>query len=228
MLALSHPSGKGDDIESNRRLGHLGDKVLGLIIAEAVYEKNPDFKEGMMTGIESQIVRTSSLATHANARDLGKHLRTSYTEARSADSSLAGAFQALVAAIERDGGLDAARDFVLREFTTDLSSMNRPNVPENPKTDLQEFLQMHSGSKPTYKEISQSGPEHDKAFICAAMCGDIELARGTGRNKKEAEVDAARKALEELKAKQRPPLIWRWTPRGNAAAPDCPRTSPRR
>jgi len=204
LLALSHPSTEYEEVESNRRLEYLGDRVLNVIIAETLYERHPDFDEGMLTQIQARIVRNPSLAAHAKAINLGEYMRTSmsHTQVRTLDGPLADAFEALVGAIKRDGGFDAARDFVLREFTTDLSSVNEPNASDNPKGELQEWLQERSQPTPTYKLISYSGPSDNRSYICAVMCGGVELARGTGGSIKKAEISAARKAVEESKVKQ--------------------------
>ena len=205
-IALTHSSCQNEWLETNQRLEFLGDRVLSAIIAEELFNRHPFISEGWLAKIQSQITRNSSLVTHAKALNLGENLRThtDNPELRTLDSSLADAFEALVCAIKLDGGWDAARGFVLREFASDLNETAAHKGIENPKGNLQTYLQQFSRPAPTYKDIPSSGPSYDPIFICAAMCGDDELGRGTGRTKKEAQANAARKALEELKAKQPP------------------------
>jgi ribonuclease III len=199
-LALTHPSYEVRLIASNRRLELVGDKVMNLIITEALYEKYPQFDEGKITQILARIIGNISVAAHTKAIGLGEHLiiNPSFANERlhTRDSILADAFEALVGAIQRDGGFEAARDFVLREFEADLNDTST----NNPKGDLQELLQGRSQPTATYRDISSSGPVHDPTFVSAAMCGDVEIGRGNGRTKKEAEHNAAKKALEKLRA----------------------------
>jgi len=202
LLALSHPTTEREEVDSNRRLEFLGDKVLGVIVAEELYERYPGSNEGVLTKVLARITSNSLLATYAKAINLGDNLRTDveHTVARTVDSSLADAFEALVGAIKRDGGWDAALSFVLREFAAELSDATELKGIDNPKGDLQEFLASRSRPGPTYRDISRSGRDDAPTFICAAMCGDTELARSTGPSKKQAEANAAKAALAKLRA----------------------------
>ncbi|MEI7807547.1 MAG: ribonuclease III family protein [Verrucomicrobiota bacterium] len=109
------------------------------------------------------------------------------------------AFEALLGAIFLDGGLDAARQFIRREFAADIEALALPAGIENPKGELQELLQSKSPNAPVYELISAEGPDHDRSFVCAVLHEGAELARGVGKSKKNAESDAALAALKTLR-----------------------------
>jgi ribonuclease-3 len=135
---------------------------------------------------------------------LGAHLVLSRGEettgGRERASALADAFEALLGAIFLDGGFEAARGFVLREFAADFGGLTLPAGIDNPKGELQELLQSTSPVAPAYQLVSTEGPDHDRNFICAVLHDGAELARGSGKSKKAAESDAAQAALQKLRA----------------------------
>src|SRR5215471_18314875 len=197
-LALTHPSVAHEanaPMQHNQRLEFLGDSVLGLVLSRELYEKFPDADEGLLTKSRAKLVNAASLATHSRTIGLGAHLILSRGEentgGRDRASSLADAFEALIGAIFLDGGFDAAREFILREFATDFAELTLPAGIENPKGELQEWLQAKSPVAPVYQLISAEGPDHDRNFICAVFHDGVELARGSGKSKKAAESDAA-------------------------------------
>jgi ribonuclease-3 len=205
-LALTHPSvahESGTEIQHNQRLEFLGDAVLGLILSRALYEKFPEAEEGPLTKSRAKLVNRKALAEHARRISLGAHLVLSRGEetsgGRDRDSALADAFEALLGAIFLDGGFDAAREFILREFANDFVALAEISEIENPKGELQELLQAKSADAPEYKSLSATGPDHDRHFECAVFHDGIELARGSGKSKKAAESNAALAALEKLK-----------------------------
>ena len=204
-LALTHPSiahESGVVSEHNQRLEFLGDAVLQLVLTQKLYEKFPAFDEGLLTKARAKLVNASSLAVHARALDLGTHLILSRGEetsgGRGRASALADAFESLLGAIFLDGGFDAAREFVMREFAADFSTLPDSSGIENPKGELQELLQSRSACAPEYKTISATGPDHDRVFECIVQHEGVELARGRGKSKKAAESDAALAALIKL------------------------------
>jgi ribonuclease III len=205
-LALTHPSVAHDQnqpIPHNQRLEFLGDAVLGLVLARALYEKFPDADEGALTKSRARLVNAASLAEHARKLNLGAHLILSRGEentgGRDRASALADAFEAVTGAIFLDGGFEAARGFVLREFENDFSTLAEISGIENPKGELQELLQAKSPVAPVYELVSAEGPDHDRNFICAVLHDGAELARGSGKSKKAAESAAALAALEKLR-----------------------------
>ena len=205
QLALTHPSvahESGTDHEHNQRLEFLGDAVLQLVLTQRLYEQFPAFEEGPLTKARARLVNRATLAAHARALDLGAHLILSRGEEHSGGrervSALADAFEALLGAIFLDGGLEAARAFVLREFATALAGLAELPIIDNPKGELQERLQARSEHAPEYQFLSASGADHDRSFECAVLHEGVELARGRGKSKKAAESEAARVALKQL------------------------------
>ncbi len=204
-LALTHPSVAhegGAPVPHNQRLEFLGDAVLQLILTHELYEKFPAFDEGPLTKGRAKLVNRRTLAEQARALDVGTHLILSRGEetsgGRERASTLADAFEALLGAIFLDGGFDAARQFVSREFGAAFGKLSVPPTIENPKGELQELLQSRSPEAPEYHVLSATGPDHDRVFECVVQHAGVELARGSGKSKKAAESDAARAALKKL------------------------------
>ncbi len=205
-LALTHPSvahESGEPTAHNQRLEFLGDAVLQLVLTHELYEKFPAFDEGPLTKARAKLVNRRTLAEHARALDLGAHLIFSRGEethgGRERASTLADAFESLLGAIFLDGGFDAAREFILREFSAAFGKLNVPPTIENPKGELQELLQARSPEAPEYHVVSATGPDHDRVFECIVQHDGVELARGSGKSKKAAESDAALAALKKLR-----------------------------
>ena len=206
-LALTHPSvahESGVATAHNQRLEFLGDAVLQLILTQKLYEQFPGSDEGPLTKARAKLVNRRTLAEHARVLGLGEHLILGHGEAthggRERPSALADAFEALLGAIFLDGGFDAAREFILREFSPAFGKLNVLPTIENPKGELQELLQARSPEAPEYRTISATGPDHDRVFECIVQHGGVELARGSGKSKKAAESDAALAALKKLRA----------------------------
>jgi len=205
-LALTHPSvahEQGVPVAHNQRLEFLGDAVLQLALTRELYEKFPDYHEGPLTKGRARLVNRRALGEHGKELKLGAHLILSRGEelhgGRERSSALADAFEALVGAIFLDGGYDAARDFIVREFGRAFGELNHLPVLENPKGELQEFLQATSAEPPEYHVASATGPDHDRVFECVVHHGGTELARGVGKSKKTAESEAALAALKQLR-----------------------------
>lgn len=205
-LALTHPSVAhegGAPVPHNQRLEFLGDAVLQLILTHELYEKFPAFDEGPLTKGRAKLVNRRTLAEQARALDVGTHLILSRGEetsgGRERASTLADAFEALLGAIFLDGGFDAARRFVSREFGAAFGKLSVPPTIENPKGELQELLQSRSPEAPEYHVLSATGPDHDRVFECVVQHTGVELARGSGKSKKAAESDAAKSALKKLR-----------------------------
>ena len=205
-LALTHPSVAHEAniaTAHNQRLEFLGDAVLQLVLTRALYENFPEFDEGPLTKARAKLVNRRTLAEHARALGLGAHLILGHGEAthggRERPSALADAFEAVLGAIFLDGGFDAAREFILREFSPAFGTLSALPTIENPKGELQELLQERSPLAPEYQTISATGPDHDRVFECVVRHGGVELARGSGKSKKAAESDAALAALKKLR-----------------------------
>jgi len=205
-LALTHPSVAHEQsapIQTNQRLEFLGDAVLQLVLTGELYEKFPTFGEGPLTKARAQLVNRRSLAEQARQLGLGQHLILSRGEeisgGRERLSALADTFEALLGAVFLDGGFDAARNFVLRQFGASFGELSNIPTLENPKGELQEFLQATSTEAPRYHVVSATGPDHDRVFECTVHHAGAELARGQGKSKKAAESEAAMAALARLR-----------------------------
>lgn len=205
-LALTHPSlgaVPGAAIRDNQRLEFLGDAVLQMVLTDELYRRFDAASEGPLTTARAHLVNRKTLATRARALGLGKHLRLGRGEetsgGRERASALADAYEAILGAIYLDGGLDAARMVILAHFRDVCGELEvMPNL-DNPKGELQERLQAESNEPPDYRLESVTGPDHDRRFECAVLHRGVELGRGEGRSKKDAESAAAVEALRSLR-----------------------------
>jgi ribonuclease-3 len=211
-LALTHPSvahEQGAPVQHNQRLEFLGDAVLQLILTRELYGKFPEFGEGPLTKARAKLVNRRALAEKGKTLNLGAHLIVSRGEAahggRERPSALADTFEAVLGAIFVDGGFAAAEQFVQRHFHEAYGELAAIPILENPKGELQELLQARSTEAPQYHVVSTSGPDHDRVFECTVQHEGKELARGSGKSKKEAESAAALAALNLLKAQAKNP-----------------------
>ena len=209
LLALTHPSvahEQGAPIQHNQRLEFLGDAVLQLALTRELYEKFPGFSEGPLTKARAKLVNRRSLAVRGRAIELGQHLIVSRGEeshgGRERSSAIADAYESVIGAIFLDGGYDAAREFVLREFSSGFGEVSAIPVLDNPKGELQELLQARSPVAPKYHVVSATGPDHDRMFECTVHHAGVELASGSGKSKKAAESEAAQAALKKLREEQ--------------------------
>ncbi|MFM1769728.1 MAG: ribonuclease [Verrucomicrobiota bacterium] len=210
-LALTHPSvaqeapGTTDD---NQRLEYLGDAILSAVLARRLYETYPQLGEGPLTKARAQLVNKQSLAAESRQLGLGQYLRLSHGEeasgGRDRPSALADAYEALIGAVFLDGDYAAAEEYILRTFAGALATVEQAPQIKNPKGELQEILQSRSPAAPSYQVICMSGPDHDRVFECAVLHQGVELARGRGKSKKEAESQAALAALLTLQEPDAP------------------------
>ncbi len=202
LAAITHPSAtEGEPVQySYERLEFLGDSVLGAIVASAAFHVYPNMDEGALTRIKVALVSGESLSEVADSLGFANFIVFGSSEAgtggRGLHSALENVYEAVVAALYLDGGIDAAAEFIERTLLPFMSPAMARN-PENPKSELQEKLQ-EDGITPTYKLVETQGPPHDRTFVAQVYAGDRALARGTGRTKKEAESQAAKIALARL------------------------------
>jgi ribonuclease-3 len=213
--ALTHSSSKTVAQPSNERLEFLGDSVLSLVISEYLYTAHPELTEGEMTQIKSVVVSEPILAGESDRIRLyeflsvGKGLlhktgiraagRLDYARHGLPASLLANVFEAAIGAIYLDGGIEEARRFILTNLACQIEVLQKSRHKKNYKSTLQEFLQKDYSLTPSYRVISEEGPEHDKSFEVAVFVGTKEYGRARGRTKREAEQNAAIAALERLK-----------------------------
>ena len=187
---------------SNERLEFLGDAILGFVVAEKLYQDFPDLAEGEMTKLRSVLVRRDTLARIAVAIRLGDYLYLGRGEEASGGrdklANLAGALEAVVAAVFLDRSLAITREFVLKLLEEELQKVVKQGTVIDYKSQLQELSQSRYRSTPDYWLLEEVGPDHDKKFTVEVRAGDIVLGRGSGKSKKMAETEAARSALEQL------------------------------
>lgn len=202
--ALTHSSYANENREngvfSNERLEYLGDAVLELISARYIYDMKPAMPEGKMTRLRSELVCEQSLYAVAKELSLGKYLRMGKGEdkngGRERPSILADATEAVLAAMYLDGGFAVADEFIRRMLLNPASIKDKST--EDYKTELQELVQRTQGSRISYEQVDESGPDHNKVFTFCVKLNGSEIGRGKGRTKKEAEQAAAREALKKL------------------------------
>jgi len=189
---------------SNERLEFLGDAVLGLVTAAKLYLEYPQYSEGEMTKLRSAVVCRETLARIARTIGLGNYLYLGKGEeasgGRRKPTNLAGALEAVIAAIFLDQGSATTKDFVLRLFSKELQKVVSRRVKTDYKSQLQEIIQSKQQEAPTYCMIEAVGPAHDRKFTVEVRVKDTVLGRGSGKSKKAAETEAARLALEQLSA----------------------------
>jgi ribonuclease-3 len=187
---------------SNERLEFLGDAVLGFIIAEELYQRLPQSSEGEMTELRSSLVRGDAVSRMAKAISLGNYLYLGKGEevsgGRRKPANLAGALEALIAAIFLDHGSSVARAFILRLVDKELKKALSQGIEPDYKSQLQELIQAKHQQTPTYQVIKAMGPDHDRRFTVEVKLGDTVLGSGSGKSKKSAEAEAARSALDQL------------------------------
>jgi ribonuclease-3 len=211
------PVGENNGAEgNNERMEFLGDAVLGLVVGEALFLAHPDWQEGELTRVRAQLVSRQHMAEVATTIGLGDHLRLSRGEDRGGSlrrksTVLSNSMEAVIAALFLDGGLEPVRAFarrwVMGEAAEQLAEELRSGAAlGNYKSALQEHLQAARAGTPVYRLKSESGPDHRKRFQVEVRlkAGEAEsgkpLARGMGSTKKQAEQDAAHRALERLRA----------------------------
>ncbi len=216
-LALTHSSrvherGEGEaQAEDNERLEFLGDAVVGMLVAEALYRRYAELSEGALTRMRGALVSRRHLAEVAKGMELGQHLQLGRGEERSGGRAkaalLANAMEAVIGAIYLDGGLEAAERLVETRIVHPAVEALRARVTAGGgmgdyKSALQELLQAQHQGQPDYRTVRESGPDHAKEFFVEAWVAGAVLAAGTGSTRKRAEQDAARRALEKLEGER--------------------------
>jgi ribonuclease-3 len=192
------------ELESNERMEFLGDAVLGIIVSDRLYKDYPALSEGHLSQLRALLVRWDTLAEAAERVSLGEYLTLGRGEelsgGRGRPSNLAGALEALIGGAFLDGGLTKARKLVLQLLEPELEKIAAGAVAVDSKSQLQHEVQARWHEIPRYRLVSSVGPDHDKTFMVEVSVRSEILGRGEGRNKKQAELAAAREALETLAA----------------------------
>ena len=202
--ALTHSSYANErwhnSLMSNERLEFLGDSILGMCVAEYLYQNFPDRPEGELTRMRADMVCEKTLAAVANRIDLGRHLLLGNGEelggGRSRNSILADAVESVIAASFLDGGMEAAKQFIRQFILVEVPVTRMHNADY--KTALQELVQQKKNQVLSYTLVGESGPDHDKRFDVEVKLNGNVVGLGSGSSKKRAEQDAARVAIEKL------------------------------
>ncbi|RJP18562.1 MAG: ribonuclease III [Candidatus Abyssobacteria bacterium SURF_5] len=204
--ALCHPSYVNELPEERgehyEKLEFLGDAVLELIISHELYEAYPQYEEGELTKLRAAVVSKPTLAKTAKKIGIDPFIKLGKGEelggGRKRNSLLADALEALIGAIYLDGGLKMAREFILQHFSDEIERLDKDQQKMDYKSILQEKTQMRFQTLPKYTVVRESGPPHDRTYDVLLTIKDEPYGIGTGRNKKEAQQNAARAALKKM------------------------------
>jgi ribonuclease-3 len=208
--ALTHRSRVHEDasggVFDNESMEFLGDSVLGFVIADMLFREFPQHNEGHKSKLKASLVSAASLARLGEALDLGDFLilgrGEEKTGGRRKHAIIADCYEALIAAVYLDGGIDPARAFIERQFTSLIEEARRTGVAasftDDWKSALQEWLQSRGRGLPAYRLAAEIGPDHKKRFLVEVLVDGQPVAQAEGRSKKEAAQAAARAALEAL------------------------------
>ena len=201
--ALTHSSYANEirnGISSNERLEFLGDSILSLIVSEHIFARFPDMPEGELTRLRASLVCEKALCGFSREIGLGEHLLLGRGEdkggGRERDSILADAFEAVLAAIYLDGGIESAKKHVMNFVLREINCNNDENDFKDYKTLLQEIIQRNPEEYVTYILTDEKGPDHDKMFTVEVRLNSNTIGTGSGKSKKRAEQMAAKQALE--------------------------------
>ena len=205
--AMTHASRANEDasggVTDNESLEFLGDAVLGFVAADLLFREFPELNEGQKSRMKATLVSTTTLARQAERLALGDHVLLGKGEektgGRKKQALLADTYEALIAAIYLDGGVEQARAFIAREFGALVADLKQHGLGgHDPKSALQEYLQSRDRPLPEYRIAGEAGPDHRKEFHVSLVVGGQPLADASGPSKKEAEQEAARQALRKL------------------------------
>ena len=202
--ALTHTSyayEKG--VQSNEKLEFLGDSILEFISSIYIYQNYPTLKEGEMTKVRATVVCEDSLYKIATRLKFNEFLYLGNSEIKGKEqirkAILADSVEAVIAAMFLDGGLEPAKKFIIENLKDEIEIASKHVGQKDYKTVLQEKLQIHGDVEIKYTILKEIGPDHDKTFEAQVECNNKKLAIGVGKSKKQAEMEAARKALENIK-----------------------------
>ena len=212
IQALAHRSflneNPGAAPSDNERLEFLGDALIDFVTAEYLYDHFPSLQEGDLTNLRAALVKTSTLAGFARQIDLGNYILLGRGEVtgggRRRRSLLCAVFEALAGAVFLDQGLATAQSFLLRFIEPALEDLTSGEFDKDAKSELQEMSQGLWQLTPSYRTVSEHGPDHAKEFTVEVLIGDDVFGRGIGRNKQAAAQRAARQALDRIRMMRAP------------------------
>ena len=202
FIPVSHIEG----LASNERMEFLGDSVLNFVIAEHLFGKYPEKEEGELTILRARLVNRKALAFYAKEIDLRRFLITHTNSAgvheKGFDTILSDAYEAVIAALYLDGGMDVARNFILERLQSALNNGYLKVSDQNFKSELLELSQAKGKGIPRYQTMKEEGPDHDRTFTVQVLVGNDPFGTGVGKNKKEAEQAAAEEAIGKLNGEE--------------------------
>ena len=222
----------GETGENNERLEFLGDSVLGLVVSQYLYELLPDQPEGELARIKSFVVSEASLSEIARGLRVDNYILIGkveeYSGGRSKKAILADCLEAIIGAYYLDSGFAPAERFVRQMLIPEIDKVLENRHAKDYKTLLQEYVQKRMKTYPKYRVVQKTGPDHDKTFWIEVHVGERSFGAGKGKNKKEAEQEAARLAFEGMHVAEKPPRSERPAPRPPAATRPADRRTSRR
>jgi ribonuclease-3 len=203
--ALTHRS-RANEVSGgafdNQRLEFFGDSILGFLIGGELFHRHPDLREGDLSRLRAVLVDEENLSRLAKVIDLGAFLILGKGEERSGGrnkkSILADAYEALIAAVYLDGGMEAVQDLIKKQFDGLLTAAGSFGLSRDYKTELQELTQSRFSSVPRYELVEASGPDHDRTYRVQVVINGTAAGEGSGKSKKDAQQAAARAVLEML------------------------------
>lgn len=203
MLAFTHPSYNADAKTKHHdyeRLEYIGDAVLGFVAADLIYKHHPHMDQGLMSKLRSNIVRSQSLANYARSVDFASYIKTGNSiqpkQINESNKILEDVFEAIIGALYLDQGIQVAYQYIKAFILEDIKKISIDSLTDA-KTRLQEEMQAEYQDRVTYEVTNIEGPAHDRTFYVDVIFNNVILASGKGKSKKEAEEDAAKKALEK-------------------------------
>ncbi len=192
-----------EKLSSNERMEFLGDSIISFVVSDYLYKTYPQFNEGILTNIRSLLVNTKSLAQVAKELNFGSYLKLSRGEedskGRQNQSLLADCFESFVGALYLDQGIEKVSEFLNSSLIVKVEDITRNKSFKDPKSLLQEYVQSRKQSSPMYKVLQESGPAHARKFTIGVYIDNQMIGEGLGKSKREAEENAAQKALDYYK-----------------------------
>jgi ribonuclease-3 len=204
--ALRHASGVSHRLASNERMEFLGDAILGMVVCEQLYLQYPEYLEGELTKVKSVVVSRDTCARISERLDLQKYLilgKGMAADPQIPPSVVAAVLESLIAAIYLDGGMEPAKDFILRHVAEEIEQTVAGEFG-NYKSQLQQFAQREHGVTPVYHLLDEKGPDHSKCFKISAQVSSYRFPAAWGKSKKESEQRAAHNAMSQLNGDESP------------------------
>ncbi len=205
ITSLTHSSVADSRVESNERLEFLGDAVLGMVVCEELYRRFSDWLEGDMTKVKSIVVSRRICALIADQIGLTQLLILGNgidAQNNLPESLKAAVYETVIGAIYLDGGIEPAKTFILNTISPHIDHNSSSDQHDNHKSSLQQYAQRHLATTPHYETLDEQGPDHSKCFEVCVLIGSTRFPSAWGQSKKQAEQEAAKKALEQIQSER--------------------------